>query len=243
MFNEQEIVKLEFKKAFIEAKKILRSKNDPLTCEIHEYFSNENDHNCIGCNLASAENLIIKNLKRYRSFKEIEEAYTHHIFLCYLMVERIYEIFKMIELPESYRLKHFRTFNLVKKWANFFKHPKAFLLVHHPVFLLENQTNFPTVNKKSIKINCDFILKYYSGDSKNKELYKLLTNKKDVYVILPDVEKLTKSFCLEVRLFVDLIRDNSVYRYLLNDKSTYENFYQDEVDDLIKLTNEPGDSK
>lgn len=225
MIHKEELIKAEFRKAFHSARKILRSKSEPLACEIHDYFASEESHNCIGCNLAAKETHIVNFLRRYRSFKDTEESYSQYIMLCYLMIERIHEIFRIIELPESYRLQHFKTFNNVKKWANFFKHPKAFLLVHHPCYLLENDPAKPTINKKSIIIDSSFIHKYYSGEKNNRELYNLLTNKTDVYVILPELEELTISFCKEVRLFVDIIRDNSVYRHILNDKATYEYFY------------------
>jgi len=115
MIEEDELVKAEFKKAFHSARKILRAKREPLACEIHDYFSSDDGHNCIGCNLAGTENHILNFLRRYRSQNNIEESYSQYIMLCYLLVERVYEIFKIIELPESYRLQHFQTFNNVKK--------------------------------------------------------------------------------------------------------------------------------
>jgi hypothetical protein len=222
---QTEFIKSEFKKAYKLASKIFRASGDPLSCEIHDYFSSSDSHNCIGCNMATSENHIINFLKRYNNHKDIEESYNQYLILCYLMVERIYEIFKIIEIPETYRLKHFKTFNLIKKWGNFIKHPKAFILVHHPICVLENSVGIEKLKKKSIQINSKFIEKYYSGEKNNRELYNILTNKRDVVVIYPELEGLTKSFCQEVRRFVDLIRDNSVYREILNDKATYEYFY------------------
>ena len=83
MIREDEQVKAEFKKAFHAARKILRAKREPLSCEIHDYFSREKSHNCIGCNLAHAEDHIINFLRRYRSGDNIEEAYAQYIILCY----------------------------------------------------------------------------------------------------------------------------------------------------------------
>ena len=222
----------EFKKAYIIAKKILRSKSEPLSCEIHDYFDSLENHNCIGCNLASREMHILNFLKSHKKITDIEESYSLYILRCYLLVECIYEIFRIVELPESYRIKHFKTFITIKNWANFFKHPKAFLLVHHPYYILENDKDEIPNIKKSIVIDTAFINKYYSGDKKNKELYKLLSNKKDVYVKMPKVDELTELFCNEFRQFVYLIRDNSVYRYILNDKATLEYFYERE-DEII----------
>jgi len=99
------------------------------------------------------------------------------------------------------------------------------LLVHHPWYILENnQSQLKQLSGYTI-IDSAFIQKFYSGEKNNRELYNRLTNKTDVCVVLPEIELLTTSFCNEFRHFVDLIRDNSVYRHILNDKATYEHFY------------------
>ena len=120
---------------------------------------------------------------------------------------------------------HFKTFALIKRWANFYKHPKSFMFVHHPYYTFENHPDYNELKKKMIVVDSKFISKYYNGDSRNTELYSILTNKKDVLVIFPNIEELTKLFCSEIIHFVDLLRTNSVYRYILSQKSTYENFY------------------
>lgn len=232
MHSNPTFIKAEFKRAYQAVLKEYKKDGDsPMACEIHNYLGDDNHHNCIGCNLADTEEHIFNNLKKYRSFNDLREASTTHLLLCYIMVERIDEVFKIINIPESYRIQYFNAFSIIKKWANFIKHPKAFILVHHPEYLLENDPELPIIKKDSIKIDTDFIKTYYSGSKNNPKLYSLLTNKKDVYVILPELAPLTKSFFEEIRLFINLIRDNSVYRHLLNDKSTFENYFISEQDD------------
>jgi hypothetical protein len=218
-------LKAEYRKAYFVAKKLFRNNNQPLSCSIHEIFESGDNHNCIGCNLAKSEVHFVNFLKRNRSFTEKNETYIQFILFSYLIVERIYEIFKIIQMNESYKNEHFKTFTLIKRWANFYKHPKSFMFVHHPYYTFENHPDFNEQKKNMIIVDSNFILKYYNGDSKNTELYNLLTNKKDVLVIFPNIEELTKLFCLEIIHFVDLLRNNSVYRYILSQKSTYENYY------------------
>ena len=218
-------LKAEYRKAYLIAKKLLQNKNEPLSCSIHELFETGDNHNCIGCNLAISEVHFINFLKRNRSFTEKNETFIQFIIFSYLLVERINEVFKIIQMNELYKNEHFKTFALIKRWANFYKHPKSFMFVHHPYYTFENHPDYNELKKKMIVVDSKFISKYYNGDSRNTELYSILTNKKDVLVIFPNIEELTKLFCSEIIHFVDLLRTNSVYRYILSQESNYENFY------------------
>jgi hypothetical protein len=225
----------QYKGAFKVARKILKDKyNSPLSCEIHDYFDNENNHNCLGCNLAEIESQYISFLKQYKRFHSENESFTLYILLSYLLVERIEQVMKLMELPESYRLEKFKTLITIRRWANFIKHPKSFMLVHHPSFIHENDPEIELIKVGKIIIDLEFIKTYYGGGSKNDNLYKILENKTNVLVVLPNIEMLTKEFCLETRDFINLIRDNSVFRHILNQKSTIENFYSREENDEIK---------
>ncbi|MBF0694648.1 MAG: hypothetical protein IR153_06285 [Flavobacterium sp.] len=133
-----------------------------------------------------------------------------------------------MHLPEEYRLKHFQVLQKVKHWANFLKHPKAFMLVHHPNWTFENKTSkwFPEEPefKKPI-INTSFVQKYYSGDKKNEELYKALIRKSDLTVLFPDPAELMNEFVAAQKKFVELIDKNEIVREYLNDKATIEDHF------------------
>lgn len=225
----KEFIQEQYKGAFKVARKLLKDKyNSPLSCEIHDYFDNENNHNCLGCNLAEIESQYISFLKHYKRFHSENESFTLYILLSYLLVERIEQVMKLMELPESYRLEKFKTLITIRRWANFIKHPKSYMLVHHPSYIHENDPLIEGLKEGKIQINTGFIETYYNGESKNKELFKILENKTNVLVVYPNIEELTQCFCLEIRIFIDLIRDNSVFRHILNQKSTIENFYSRE---------------
>ena len=78
---------------------------DPLVCDIHDVFHDINSphHNCIGCNLAHSINSIEFFLKRVKYYNNEEEVYTDFIIKLYLFVERVFELFKIIELSQEYR--------------------------------------------------------------------------------------------------------------------------------------------
>ncbi|QJW98410.1 hypothetical protein [Frigoriglobus tundricola] len=76
----------------------------------------------------------------------------------------------------------FTPFRDVHKWANFLKHPKAFLLVHHPVYFYTGMPEFGR-SKHSLVIDQAFVGEYYSGSDKNAKLHGQLKNKRDVAVL------------------------------------------------------------
>ncbi len=78
--------------------------------------------------------------------------------------------------------------------ANFLKHPKSFMLVHHRIWEYKKDINIFT-NKKIPLINNEFVKKYYSGDSRDKELVKELSNKEELTVLHPNPLELITEFC------------------------------------------------
>lgn len=209
-----------------------------IMCSIHDSFHKPEDkaHNCIGCNFASFTQLLRTSLEHYVEAKEPLEAFSSAILYSYLLVERFEEVFKIIRLHESYKHKHFQIFGKIKRWTNFLKHPKAFILVHHPVYYFEDEITIAIKDKSEITIiNQDFIDMYYSGDAKNSKLYSILTNKKDVYVIFPKLADIITKFCVAQKKFINLISRNEVFREILNGQTTLKDYFE-ELDEEIEIT-------
>lgn len=187
--------------------KAMDEEGTPNACKIHEAFGGMNGehHNCLGCNFADSTNLISRYLEKNEELTDIQQDFTVYILLLYLLVERIEIVFDIIQLPDTYREKHFKAFQQVRKWANFIKHPKSFILTHHPTYDFENSG---TINEQTFTetINEQFVTHFYrhtdQTDQKkaNKELYNRLRNKKDVLVVFPDIAKLTDKLCYSYRL-------------------------------------------
>lgn len=139
----------------------------------------------------------------------------------YLFVERAHELFKIMSLPQEYRAREFQCFHLIHKWANFIKHPKAFMFCHAPEYAVNNtNTSFDLI------VDCEFVKKYYAGDKRNLELYKKLENNPSVVVSYPSAESLIIGFAEEVAKIEPLISNNQVYRELLHEKSTLEAYFE-----------------
>lgn len=210
---------------------------DGLMCKIHDAFGSTKSkhHNCLGCNLDSSTHHLYMFLYQREKHNDLELSATTYILLMYLLIERVNTIFEIIGLPEAYRLKHFHVFQKITKWANFIKHPKAFVLCHHPMFVTENYIDL-TKMKKSAKLVVDtaFVFKYYSGDNNKKELFEHLANQADVLVIYPDFSNLTTEFCNSLIKFVQLIERNEVYRDILNDKTTIFNYFTEDTENSEK---------
>jgi hypothetical protein len=113
----------------------------------------------------------------------------------------------------------------IKRWANFLKHPNYFILVHHPVFQAGGAVNNPAA--WDAVVDTPFVLDNYGHDaeSKSSKLRATFVNRTHVLVVFPDVVQLTERFCIAVKEFVSLIEDNAVFREMLDDIATYENYF------------------
>lgn len=233
----ENIVKAKFKECLklFEAEAI-NEKGEPIACGIHDAFKflGEDHHNCLGCNFADSIDLIHDYLKNYEAHKDIQQNFTIYILLLYLMVERMQAVLDIVQVPEKYRNKHFKVFQQIRKWSNFLKHPKSFILTHHPEFDFEN-SGFEYDIEFNVKVDEQFVEKYYKGEKDptkqkaiNKELYTTLRKQKKVIVLFPDITQVTKKLCYSIKKFVDLIVKNDVYIEILNDETTISNFFENE---------------
>lgn len=203
--------------------------SESIFCSIHSSFHDESgpDHNCIGCNLADGTALLLDALKAFKAGDNIS-VFTAAILYSYLLVERILVLQKIID-PEK-RDSSNSTFQIIRRWANFIKHPKAFMLVHHPRYYSEHDPEIPTSDTYHLKIDQPFIDKYYSGPSNNDILYSTLTNAKNVIVVLPEIDKLMASFCRELNNFIFTISQDASIRERLAEKSTFRNYFENETE-------------
>lgn len=204
------------------------------SCKIHNAFGGQEGqhHNCLGCNFADSSDMILRYLEQHEELTDIQQDFTVYILLLYLLVERIEIVFDIIQLPDTYKVKHFKVFQQIRKWANFIKHPKSFILTHHPVYDFENSG---TVHQQQFTetIKDSFVEQYYKGHTdqndqkkQNKELYNKLRNKKDILVLFPNIAQLTDKLCYSYNKFVDLIINNDVYIEILNDETTISTYFE-----------------
>src|SRR5688572_8288450 len=158
------------RKVFLESFDIYKtSANDdkdvPILCKIHDAFGGMEGphHNCLGCNFADSQTLIYNYLSRFEEFDDIQEAISVYILLLYLLVERMETVMEIVQVPTIFRDKHFKVFQQIHKWANFIKHPKAFILTHHPVWDYEGSSLY---SGREFKLTIDdpFINTYYKGE-------------------------------------------------------------------------------
>ena len=77
-------------------------------------------------------------------------------------------------------------------------------------------------------IDTAFVVEHYCHDAKSKaaKLREALKNKTKVLVLFPDVVPLTQRFCEAVKQFVSMVEENSVFREMLNEIATYENYFE-----------------
>lgn len=209
---------------------------EPKACKLHAAFGGNDGphHNCIGCNFASGSQLVLRFLKRHKEHDDIEQDVTVYILLLYLIVEKAEIILDYLTYPSHLKSEKFKIFILVKRWANFIKHPKAFLLSHHATYNYED-SGITYEFTPTLEINSDFVSKFYKGvgdktkqEKLNNDLYDLVSNKKDILVLFPNLINLTIDFCIEYNYFIQMILENEDYKLELNNKATLENYFTKE---------------
>ncbi len=246
----------ELKKQIENSRKIFKGKmlecetedGETLMCSINQAFGEflTKGHNCLGCNLQEDVDWIWTFLKQAKAKNyvsdelHIEFFFKTYLFHLYLLTEKIFEIKKIIGLPVSYKENEFEVFRTIKLWANFFKHPKAFILTHHPKYFFDSNTMEVKKLKKNNNnkiIDLQFIRKYYSGEDPNK--YKNLTGElrknENVKVILPSIDTLTQDFCNACTVFIEIIKENKIYTEILNDLTTLENYFDESDTEKLSL--------
>lgn len=229
--EEPEVVQKQLEEAYhIFQREAILDNGDPVMCQFHEAFStyDTRHHNCLGCNFADSTLLIHNFLQTYPLQRSIQYAYSTFIILAYLLVERIDKLFDIIELNKAYKAEHFKVLSEIRRWANFLKHPKAFLLTHHPTFTFySSPKNRALIENASVVIDLNFVTDYYSDNEQNDELGKKLENKENVLVVFPDVVRLAKDLCQVMHNCVSLIQSNPVYRWILEDTTTFYDYWND----------------
>jgi len=202
--------------------------------DLAEHSSLEgHEHNCIGCNLSNSISQIYLFLGTVSN--GFEKEYTHKIFfyLSYLLVEQMQFIYSLFEKRGFLRdndvfSSKYSYCMQMKRWTNFFKHPKYFVLVHHPIYTFKKDDDYIELTenlKNSILIDSDFVKRFYRGEGNKEILFKQIANKRNVIVEFPDLLYLVKGFCNDIKRFVSNITEDDNYMKILNEEATFENFY------------------
>lgn len=232
-FKEQVLASSEYFEQWLyksESKSFILDKGEPIKksiyCELYDVFSdyhnsiegNENDiaHNCIGCNLEEGARTI--ELFFYHNKNTDSKRYflTLYSLLFYLQAERLAVIYKelgyKVANSDDFEWSAFPVLQRIKYWANFFKHPKSYMLLHHPSFFIEGEPLIPNLMNNGI-IEDSFIHKFYKGSKYNYDLRIELENKDSYIIIFPNLLELTMDLCAEFENIKTLI---------LNDKKLVE---------------------
>lgn len=209
----------------------------------------ELDHNALGNNMDDSVEDVVAYLDSYSGENEnIRRDITDYLLKLYLVIERVYEVMNIMGLTKGHHPKDgqipldykqatdgMKAMREIKQWANFIKHPNAFLWCHEPEYFCESLGNASPEYENSFIVNQDTVNKYYKLDQKkHRELYGMIANKDMVCVIFPEIGLLTERFCQGVKDFCDTAT-SPLYKSILKDRSTYENYFEylDEDEDNI----------
>lgn len=225
-------VRADFTKAleiFIESNYSNGLEGNTLMCSIHDSFPSH--HSCVACNLNENTRLIERFLLYPDKLQDLHYACTTLLILLYLLVERVYEYFSLVKLPDPYRHRHFQVFQEIKHWANFLKHPKSFMLVLHPIWEYEglgDNNSYHATSERTV-INTAFVKEYYRSDANNIKLYKLLARKEEVVVLFPNPVNLMERFVKAQEKFVATIAENEMVREMLESETMHKEHFSAEI--------------
>lgn len=225
-----------FEKVHATHRECLYSQQDPeqfpIVCGLHDVLEPEfsTGHNCLGCNLADLTNAFDSVLKGLTSCEDLQAAFSTYFMWLNVFVERYNFLLDRLGVPEGHRSKEFPCFATIKHWANFQKHPKAFLFVHHPEYGC-SAAGIDVRDSGSIVVDQSFVDHYYCGGKHNEKLFNQLKNATQVAVDYPDPTKLIIDFCAQTTKFMDLVKANPEYQRRLADVTTHSAYFADEKEE------------
>jgi len=207
---------------------------DQVFCKLHDFLTSDDDdklgHNCIACNLNdSVEKIYIfcKNAKHQTgpTDNNMEYNFTLYILLCYLLVEKLHTVFKLIGITWDYAEDNWSVLIEIRKWANFIKHPKGFLFSHHPEYVFQNSKQINQHNNYQI-IDYNFVTKFYTreDEGKYKQIIKEIGNKDNLLVILPGPKRISEELVIVCKKFVSAIELNPHFQDILKKHTTIEDY-------------------
>lgn len=181
-------------------------------------------HNCLPCNLTEGANLIRYFLNNNLTCENIEFFINIYTLLIYQQTERFGVIYFQLGYKTNnneFDWSQFPNLQKIKYWANFFKHPKSSMFLHHPTYHIESYSNNPNFMFDG-SINSVFVKKYFAGPKLNQELEKLLLNK-EFKIFFPDILGFTKLLCDESEILINIInsKKENIEKLKLYRKNTF----------------------
>lgn len=196
-------------------------------CTIHSLLgTNGYDHNCIGCNIDSNLKFMRSEFSISKHLESIEHVYFHLIPAMNLVVERLDIINSLFEGKVTDR-STYQSFQIIRKWTNFIKHPKAFMFCHHPKYAFENCEHLEFYTHNNKVIDYDFVERYYSRKKKDEELMEELNQQPNVLVLFPDIRILTDRFSRQIQYYLNFLKTNEEALFKISRKTTYLEFWKD----------------
>jgi hypothetical protein len=230
----RDLTQEEYKSALKIFEERIQPQDRRLMCSIYDVFAGPEgrNHNCLGCNFDEMADQVLKFLficaSDDRRLFSTQQSFSIYVLLLNSIWERIGDVFDIISVPKDYRVRYFRGFIKARRWANFFKHPKAFAwMVHHPQFTFEGSSHSQLFldNPEYLRVDDGFVKKYYTSDESRGLTTQYASNKNKTLVILPDIEGLTTDICACLEKFVEIVTQNEVYREILDEESTIVNYF------------------
>jgi hypothetical protein len=217
------------------------SRSDVDVCRIYDAATETNaHHNCIGCNLrglVSEVRRVVEAVTELRRQGQPLEPQTEIRIVFGLLNtywESLLNCFEIVRLHDEYTKSpaHFPTFQQIRRWTNFFKHPGPFgYKIHHPQFGYASSPNWiaeivKTTDPETGKLEDRYVKEFFGADAKQKIPKHLehLRDYKTALVTLPNLQDIATGLLVETKRALDVLTVE-LYAGVLATNSTIEEFY------------------
>lgn len=210
--------------------KISDGEHGTVLCELVEYIDDKNDvyHNCLGCNLdVTLSNLMnVVDVYSATGFPEanarieIHAMWTSLILNLHMVEQEMEEALRYSGLSYEAIRSNFEVIPRVKVLANFLKHPKTRLFLHHPLFIFSSSElteegayakNISILKKQydrnSIVTESE-LKRYYTNSNKDTEFISKYANQGNVVILLPSVADVFYELTSSIVKLVSIYKTN-----------------------------------
>ncbi len=202
-----------------------------LSCSIYSAtIENDDEHNCVGCNLQVRCERVHWFLTSGRENWEPDAAIETLIWQINALYECVRDICDLVDAPSWWRNddRNFGGFVIVRAWANFFKHPGVVTHgIHHPLYSFEGTEAAAAAirivgkqtrtDKKAVVVDTELVKTEWTKETPDA---RRLSGATSAFVILPDLGVLTERVADNYEMFVNALVDNPIYTERIRSCST-----------------------
>lgn len=170
---------------------------------------------------------VLRFLDRWEQYPDEDETLTQYFTMMSLLQERVDTLIRTLDISKKALHRHFRSFEVIRCWANFVRYPKAFMYVPFPDYYMELNRDFiqEQCQPGDVIIDSDFVLQFYAGEEliPDEALNAILSSARNVRVEVPDLALLTSQICKAMRKLIEMLCSTADCAEILEEQKLFIN--------------------